>query len=796
MESWQENIQSIIEIIDQSINSGMDDTLTVETISQKLGYSYFYTSRKFTEISGLQLKDYLRFRKLSLSLMELQDSEKNILEIATKYGFSSHEAFTRAFKSAFGVTPSEYKANPVPLVLRSNFSLAMANLWRYVNPNVHKENEEMKKTKWMAAALIAATSLSFFGCSNGSTDDSTALPSTEVTEQPKENEIFIFDLEGIETLATKYVSDTNGERAAGGNGIINALTSIIGFKSDGTEKSILSFAQNLKLRVDTIKPILETYKCNKGGIDDKAKGIYTIYSSPFTPLYEDGKNAPSVGQILYFSTSQLKVIDIFGGDTSYKVDTTDSESHDNPYISFDNYGKAYISVRKGNKSYLSCFNPVTGKRTDFAAPFNANGKEVNYGISPDGKWFLVSGFVDNTEFNSTDQGNAVLYYVPTDNPANAKCLYESKIKGNTSYIGSYVIDTDTFLYNIWEPKLPVNNIPNNGNFIVTVNADGSLSTRRDAVCYGYAYTDWIQQIGADINNLQEADYKKILSIIKSYAQVADEDQIIFSLRKFGDTVYDAGDTWMETKYCGKDSDGKPLTEVEAVKFLINEKEDDGISRIVALCAYSSKYGNVGTAAGDGYAYGALPINSIFYNKATYDNADAQPITCPVDSTFIKSFPASEIYFVGFNAIWLNDRGNTDENAGKGNPAIFMDKQGNYILQTPAALNSYVTYRDYNGRSDRTSKDPWYKKPVQFNDNGVAYILDGEQKVIFYNGSTVSQIVEITEGKIYGYDIDNTNVVYTVKNADETYTSYKKSLNGGNAIKLNAVESLISVTSIK
>lgn len=35
------------------------------------------------------------------------------------YGFSSHEAFTRAFKDAYGVTPSAYRAAPRPVVLRT-----------------------------------------------------------------------------------------------------------------------------------------------------------------------------------------------------------------------------------------------------------------------------------------------------------------------------------------------------------------------------------------------------------------------------------------------------------------------------------------------------------------------------------------------------------------------------------------------------------------------------------------------------------------------------------------------------
>ena len=67
----------------------------------------------------MQLRDYLRYRKLAFALKDIRDTEEGILDIAVRYGFSSHEAFTRAFKEAYGTTPSEYRNNPTPVVLRT-----------------------------------------------------------------------------------------------------------------------------------------------------------------------------------------------------------------------------------------------------------------------------------------------------------------------------------------------------------------------------------------------------------------------------------------------------------------------------------------------------------------------------------------------------------------------------------------------------------------------------------------------------------------------------------------------------
>ncbi|MGN1115819.1 MAG: helix-turn-helix transcriptional regulator [Candidatus Ornithomonoglobus sp.] len=119
MYEWYRNVQKIVDEIDVCIKNSNNEALTLKHLSQKLCYSEFYISRKFREISGMQLRDYLRCRKLAFALKEIRDTEHSILDIALSCGFSSHEAFTRAFKDIYGITPSEYRQKPVPVVLRT-----------------------------------------------------------------------------------------------------------------------------------------------------------------------------------------------------------------------------------------------------------------------------------------------------------------------------------------------------------------------------------------------------------------------------------------------------------------------------------------------------------------------------------------------------------------------------------------------------------------------------------------------------------------------------------------------------
>ncbi|WP_417089455.1 helix-turn-helix transcriptional regulator [Eubacterium maltosivorans] len=122
MYEWLKHIQTIVDEIDKCIKNYNDEALTLRFLSHKLGYSEFYTTRKFKEISGMPFRDYLRHRKLAFALKEVRDREKSLLDIAFDYGFSSHEAFTRAFKKTYGVTPSEYRKNPKPVVLRTKIN--------------------------------------------------------------------------------------------------------------------------------------------------------------------------------------------------------------------------------------------------------------------------------------------------------------------------------------------------------------------------------------------------------------------------------------------------------------------------------------------------------------------------------------------------------------------------------------------------------------------------------------------------------------------------------------------------
>lgn len=91
------------------IEEHLADDITLEEIAYQANSSLFWFHRIFSLLLGDSLGEYLRKRRLNSAAEELVTSKQRIIEIAVKYGFSSHESFTRAFHKYFGITPTKYR---------------------------------------------------------------------------------------------------------------------------------------------------------------------------------------------------------------------------------------------------------------------------------------------------------------------------------------------------------------------------------------------------------------------------------------------------------------------------------------------------------------------------------------------------------------------------------------------------------------------------------------------------------------------------------------------------------------
>ena len=96
---------NIIEKAIWQVETHMRAPATLEAMAERAGVSPTYLTRAFASATGNSLMRYARARRLSEAARILALGVPDILGLALDVGYGSHEAFTRAFRDHFGVTP-------------------------------------------------------------------------------------------------------------------------------------------------------------------------------------------------------------------------------------------------------------------------------------------------------------------------------------------------------------------------------------------------------------------------------------------------------------------------------------------------------------------------------------------------------------------------------------------------------------------------------------------------------------------------------------------------------------------
>jgi AraC family transcriptional regulator len=92
------------------IESHFGRDITLDQISEVACVSRYHMSRVFAVGTGIPVMRYLRARRLSVAARALANGAPDILSVALDVGYGSHEAFTRAFREQFGLTPESVRA--------------------------------------------------------------------------------------------------------------------------------------------------------------------------------------------------------------------------------------------------------------------------------------------------------------------------------------------------------------------------------------------------------------------------------------------------------------------------------------------------------------------------------------------------------------------------------------------------------------------------------------------------------------------------------------------------------------
>ncbi|MGA5406715.1 AraC family transcriptional regulator [Streptomyces lavendulocolor] len=99
----------------EHIERHLDQRIETADLARIAVTSEYHFRRLFSALAGMPLSEYVRRRRLTVAGAEVLDGERTLLEVAMRYGYTSGEAFARAFRAMHGVGPGEARRNGAPL---------------------------------------------------------------------------------------------------------------------------------------------------------------------------------------------------------------------------------------------------------------------------------------------------------------------------------------------------------------------------------------------------------------------------------------------------------------------------------------------------------------------------------------------------------------------------------------------------------------------------------------------------------------------------------------------------------
>ncbi len=121
----------LLEIIKKTteyIENKLLEELNLDNISENVNISKFHLLRIWKGATSTGLMEYVRRRRIALSLGDLIREPNNIEFISSKYSFGSERTYNRVFKDEFQTTPAKWRKNPTPLQILDRFNADFINL--------------------------------------------------------------------------------------------------------------------------------------------------------------------------------------------------------------------------------------------------------------------------------------------------------------------------------------------------------------------------------------------------------------------------------------------------------------------------------------------------------------------------------------------------------------------------------------------------------------------------------------------------------------------------------------------
>lgn len=133
LKAYAQRFNRVFDYIDKHLS----DDLSVECLSRVANFSKFHFHRQFSHYAGISVARYIQLMRLKRASYRLAFNEEAlIIDIALEAGFENPESFSRAFKTIFGQTPTQFRSEPQWRAWSDQYAAVKREEIKMINVNV------------------------------------------------------------------------------------------------------------------------------------------------------------------------------------------------------------------------------------------------------------------------------------------------------------------------------------------------------------------------------------------------------------------------------------------------------------------------------------------------------------------------------------------------------------------------------------------------------------------------------------------------------------------------------------
>lgn len=102
--------EEIVSLVKEYIHQNYQEIIDLSVISENFGFSSSYLTKIFIKYEGMTPSKYLKQYRIAIAKQLLKNTDLPISVISSRIGFSDQFHFSKTFKGAMGISPTQYRS--------------------------------------------------------------------------------------------------------------------------------------------------------------------------------------------------------------------------------------------------------------------------------------------------------------------------------------------------------------------------------------------------------------------------------------------------------------------------------------------------------------------------------------------------------------------------------------------------------------------------------------------------------------------------------------------------------------